>query len=60
MRFGIDKGIKQEWTGLIGGQFQWIKNLVFRTEFGVVGDRKSLLSSLNYWFRLSLITPIQS
>jgi len=52
IRYGIDKGLKQEWNGLIGAQIQWNKNWMFRTEAGVVGDRKSLLISLNYRFLL--------
>jgi hypothetical protein len=52
IRYGIDKGLKQEWNGLIGAQIQWNKNWMFRTEAGVVGDRKSLLLSLNYRFLL--------
>ena len=52
IRYGIDKGLKQEWNGLIGAQFQWNKNWMFRTEAGVIGDRKSLLLSLNYRFLL--------
>ena len=52
VRYGIDKGLKQEWNGLIGAQFQWNKNWMFRTEAGIVGDRKSLLLSLNYRFLL--------
>lgn len=52
IRYGIDKGLKQEWNGLIGAQFQWNKNWIFRTEAGVIGDRKSLLVSLNYRFLL--------
>lgn len=52
IRYGIDKRVKQEWNGLIGAQFQWNKNWMFRTEWGVVGDRKSVLLSLNYRFLL--------
>ncbi|MCJ7758149.1 MAG: hypothetical protein MUP24_08365 [Gillisia sp.] len=52
IRYGIDKGLKQEWNGLVGAQLQWNKNWTLRTEAGVVGDRKSLLISLNYRFLL--------
>ncbi len=52
IRYGIDKRVKQEWNGLIGGQYQHNKNWMFRTEGGIIGDRKSLLLSVNYRFLL--------
>jgi hypothetical protein len=33
---------------LIGAQYQLNKNWQFRAEGGVIGDRKSLLLSINY------------
>jgi opacity protein-like surface antigen len=50
IRYGIDKRAKQEWNGIIGAQYQPNKNWMFRTEAGIVGDRKSLLLSLNWRF----------
>jgi opacity protein-like surface antigen len=50
--YGIDKKAKQEWNGIIGAQFQYNKNWMLRTEAGVLGDRKSILVSLNYRFLL--------
>jgi hypothetical protein len=52
IRYGIDKRVKQEWNGIIGGQYQLNKNWMFRTEGGIIGDRKSLLLSVNYRFLL--------
>jgi len=52
VRYGIDKRVKQEWNGLIGAQYQWNKNWTLRTEAGIIGDRKSILLSLNYRFLL--------
>lgn len=52
IRYGIDKRAKQEWNGLIGGQYQPNKNWMFRTEWGFIGDRKSLLLSVNWRFLL--------
>ncbi len=52
IRYGIDKRVKQEWNGLIGAQYQFNKKWMLRTEAGIVGDRKSVLLSLNYRFLL--------
>lgn len=52
IRYGIDKRAKQEWNGIIGAQYQPNKNWMFRTEWGLVGDRKSILLSLNWRFLL--------
>ncbi|PWK19626.1 hypothetical protein [Xanthomarina spongicola] len=52
IRYGLDKKAKSEWNGIIGAQFQYNKNWMFRTEAGVIGDRKSLLLSINYRFLL--------
>jgi hypothetical protein len=52
IRYGMDKQVKERWNGLIGAQFQFNKKWMFRTEGGVIGDRKSVLLSLNYRFLL--------
>ena len=52
IRYGIDKRVKQEWNGLIGAQYQFNKKWMLRTEAGILGDRKSVLLSLNYRFLL--------
>lgn len=52
IRYGMDKQVKQMWNGIIGMQFQLNKSWMFRTEGGLIGDRKSLLFSVNYRFRI--------
>lgn len=52
IRYGLDKSTKQKWNGIIGAQYQHNKNWMFRTEAGVVGDRKSFLLSVNWRFLL--------
>ncbi|MCK9452675.1 MAG: hypothetical protein M0Q90_13360 [Bacteroidales bacterium] len=52
VRYGLDKRAKQQWNGVIGGQFQLNKNWMFRAEGGIIGDRKSLLISANWRFLL--------
>lgn len=52
IRYGMDKQVAQEWNGIFGAQFQLNKRWMFRTEWGVIGDRKSALVSLNYRFLL--------
>ncbi|MCD4731191.1 MAG: hypothetical protein K8R74_11345 [Bacteroidales bacterium] len=48
--YGMDKQTKQMWNGVIGMQFQLNKRFMFRTEGGIIGDRKSFLLSVNYRF----------
>lgn len=50
IRYGMNKREKQKWNGIIGMQYQPNKNWMFRTEGGIIGDRKSLLLSVNYRF----------
>jgi len=52
IRYGLDKNVKEPWNGLIGAQYQLNKNWMFRAEGGVIGDRKSLLLSVNWRFLL--------
>lgn len=52
IRYGLNKSTKQKWNGIIGAQYQHNKNWMFRTEAGVIGDRKMFLLSLNYRFLL--------
>jgi hypothetical protein len=52
VRYGLDKQIKEKWNGIVGAQFQLNKNWIFRTEGGVIGDRKSILLSANWRFLL--------
>lgn len=46
----LDKKPVGEWNMLIGGQYQLNKHWQLRAEAGVLGDRASLLASLNYRF----------
>ncbi len=50
VRYKITKIPKQEWNMIIGAQYQVNKVWQLRTEAGVVGNRKSLLLSVNYRF----------
>ena len=50
VRYGMDKQVKEMWNGIIGAQFQLNKHWMFRTEAGLIGDRKSILGSVNYRF----------
>jgi hypothetical protein len=52
IQYGMDKSPVQEWNVVIGGQFQLNKRWQFRTEGGIIGDRKSFLISANYRFRI--------
>lgn len=52
VKYAMDKQTKQLWNGLVGAQFQLNKHWQFRTEGGVVGNRKSFLFSANYRFLL--------
>lgn len=48
VRYGIDKQVQQKWNGIVGLQFQLNKHWMFRTEAGLIGNRKSVLASVNY------------
>ncbi len=50
VRYGMDKQVKEKWNGTIGGQYQLNKRWMFRTEAGLIGNRKSFLISINYRF----------
>ncbi|MCF6171191.1 MAG: hypothetical protein L3J66_09465 [Bacteroidales bacterium] len=50
VRYGLDKQVQQKWNGIVGMQFQLNKHWMFRTEAGLIGNRKSVLTSLNYRF----------
>lgn len=52
IKYAMDKQTKQLWNGLVGAQFQLNKQWQFRTEAGLVGNRKSFLFSVNYRFLL--------
>jgi len=52
IRYGMDKQVMEKWNGTIGGQFQLNKRWMFRSEAGLIGNRKSFLVSVNYRFLL--------
>lgn len=52
IRYGMDKQVQERWNGTIGGQFQLNKRWMFRSEAGLIGNRKSILFSVNYRFLL--------
>ncbi len=52
IRYGIDKQVKEFWNGIFGVQYQYNKHWMLRSEAGLIGDRKSILISLNYRFLL--------
>jgi len=52
VEYAMNKKTKEPWNGLIGLQYQHNKRWQFRTEAGLIGDRKSGLFSVNYRFRL--------
>ena len=48
VRYGMDKQVSEMWNGVVGAQFQLNKHWQFRSEAGLIGDRKSFLFSVNY------------
>ena len=52
IKYGMDKQVVQEWNAIFGAQFQLNKRWMLRTEWGLIGDRKSALASINYRFLL--------
>jgi hypothetical protein len=48
--YSLEKRPAQEWSGLVGAQFQLNKHWIFRTEWNFIGDRFSALGSVNYRF----------
>jgi len=52
IKYGMDKQVLEDWNGVVGAQFQLNKRWMLRTEWGLIGDRKSALASLNYRFLL--------
>ena len=52
IKYAMDKQTKELWNGLVGAQFQLNKHWQFRTEAGIIGNRKSFLFSANYRFLL--------
>jgi len=52
VRYGMNKRPAEEWNMVLGVQYQVNKRWIVRTEGGIIGDRKSLLLSFNYRFKV--------
>ena len=52
IKYGMDKQVLENWNAVFGAQFQLNKRWMLRTEWGLIGDRKSALASINYRFLL--------
>lgn len=52
VRYSLDKNLREMWNGIFGIQYQHNKRWMLRSEFGLIGDRKSVLLSLNYRFMM--------
>lgn len=52
LSYGLNKRPEQKWNVVIGVQYQMNKMWMFRSEAGIIGDRKSFLASVNYRFRI--------
>jgi opacity protein-like surface antigen len=48
IQYGMDKQVTEKWNMLLGAQYQINKRWQIRFEAGLIGDRKSFLSSVNY------------
>jgi len=48
VKYGMDKQTKEHWNFIVGMQYQINKHWQIRSEGGIIGDRKSILLSLNY------------
>ena len=48
IEYGMDKQVAEKWNMLLGAQYQINKRWQLRSEAGLIGDRKSVLVSLNY------------
>lgn len=52
IRYGMNKRPAEEWNMVVGAQYQFNKRWIIRGEGGIIGDRKSLLLSMNYRFKI--------
>lgn len=50
IQYKLEKKPKQEWNVIVGGQYQLNMRWQFRSEAGIIGNRKSFLASVNYRF----------
>ncbi len=54
VHYNLDKKPKSEWNILVGSQYQMNKHWQVRVEGGFLGDRSSLLISVNYRFGIKV------
>ena len=52
VNYSLEKGLKDPWNFIVGGQYQLNKNWMFRAEYGFLGTRNQFLASLQYRFRI--------
>lgn len=52
IQYNLDKQQKNLWNFVVGGQFQFNKHLMFRSEVGFLSSRKQVLFGLQYRFGL--------
>ena len=52
VNYSLEKGLKDPWNFIVGGQYQLNKSWMFRAEYGFLGTRNQFLASLQYRFRL--------
>jgi hypothetical protein len=50
IKYGMDKQVSEIWNMVIDAQSQLNKDWMFRSEGGILGNRKSFLISVNYRF----------
>ena len=52
VQYSIEKKQKNLWNMVVGAQYQWSKNLMFRAEYGFLGSRTQFIGGIQYRFRL--------
>ena len=52
VQYAIDKKQRDLWNFIVGAQYQFSKNLMFRAEYGFLGSRKQFIGGIQYRFRL--------
>ena len=52
VQYSIEKKQANLWNMVVGAQYQWNKNLMFRAEFGFLGSRNQFIGGIQYRFRL--------
>lgn len=52
VQYSMDKTLKDAWNFIVGGQFQFNKHFMFRSEVGFLGSRTQVLAGVQYRFGL--------